>query len=61
MCLSDRNLMHIRWREYERGSNLTAEVIILKPHLTINIRNVNESVSFYRKMFGIEPAKVRTG
>lgn len=40
---------------------MTAEVKVLKPHLAINVRNVNKSVSFYRKMFGIEPAKVRTG
>jgi catechol 2,3-dioxygenase-like lactoylglutathione lyase family enzyme len=37
------------------------EVKALKPHVSINVRNVSESVEFYRKMFGIEPAKVRTG
>ncbi len=37
------------------------EVKALKPHVSINVRNVTESVEFYRKMFGIEPAKVRTG
>jgi len=37
------------------------EVKALKPHVAINVRNVAESVAFYRKMFGIEPAKVRTG
>ena len=37
------------------------EVKALKPHVSINVRNVNESVEFYRKLFGIEPAKVRTG
>jgi catechol 2,3-dioxygenase-like lactoylglutathione lyase family enzyme len=37
------------------------EVQVLKPHLAINVRNVTESISFYRKMFGIEPSKVRTG
>jgi catechol 2,3-dioxygenase-like lactoylglutathione lyase family enzyme len=33
----------------------------LKPHVSINVRNINESVEFYKKMLGIEPAKVRTG
>jgi catechol 2,3-dioxygenase-like lactoylglutathione lyase family enzyme len=37
------------------------EVNALKPHISINVRNVTESVEFYRKMLGIEPAKVRTG
>src|SRR5215475_1066865 len=40
---------------------MSAEVKALKPHVSINVRNVNESVEFYRKMFGIEPAKVRKG
>jgi catechol 2,3-dioxygenase-like lactoylglutathione lyase family enzyme len=40
---------------------MSTEVKVLKPHLAINIRNVTESIAFYRKMFGIEPAKVRTG
>jgi catechol 2,3-dioxygenase-like lactoylglutathione lyase family enzyme len=34
---------------------------ILKPHVSINVRNVPTSIEFYRKMLGIEPAKVRTG
>jgi catechol 2,3-dioxygenase-like lactoylglutathione lyase family enzyme len=38
-----------------------SEVKVLKPHVSINVRNVNASVEFYRKMLGIEPAKVRTG
>jgi catechol 2,3-dioxygenase-like lactoylglutathione lyase family enzyme len=33
----------------------------LKPHVSINVRNVTESIEFYRKMLGVEPAKVRTG
>lgn len=32
-----------------------------KAHLAINVRNVQESTDFYRKLFGIEPSKVRTG
>jgi catechol 2,3-dioxygenase-like lactoylglutathione lyase family enzyme len=37
------------------------EVKALKPHVSINVRNVIESIEFYRKMLGVEPAKVRTG
>jgi catechol 2,3-dioxygenase-like lactoylglutathione lyase family enzyme len=40
---------------------MTNEVKVLKPHVSINVRDIGESVAFYRKMFGIEPAKVRTG
>jgi catechol 2,3-dioxygenase-like lactoylglutathione lyase family enzyme len=34
-------------------------VVALKAHLAINVRNVTQSIEFYRKMFGIEPSKVR--
>lgn len=33
----------------------------LKAHLAINVRNVEQSIEFYRKLFGIQPSKVRTG
>lgn len=33
----------------------------LKAHLAINVRDVEQSIDFYKKMFGIEPSKVRTG
>ena len=36
-------------------------VVALKAHLALNVRNVEESVKFYSKMLGIEPAKVRPG
>jgi catechol 2,3-dioxygenase-like lactoylglutathione lyase family enzyme len=36
-------------------------VAVLKAHLAINVRNVERSIEFYRKMFGIEPSKVRRG
>jgi catechol 2,3-dioxygenase-like lactoylglutathione lyase family enzyme len=39
----------------------TETVVALKAHLAINVRNVARSTEFYRKMFGIEPSKVRTG
>ncbi|MBK6723374.1 MAG: VOC family protein [Acidobacteria bacterium] len=33
----------------------------LKAHLAMNVTNVETSIEFYKKMFGIEPSKVRTG
>ncbi len=33
----------------------------LKAHLALNVRSVEQSIRFYRKLFGIEPTKVRTG
>jgi len=40
---------------------MNREVKTLKAHISINVRNVKESVEFYKKMLGIDPAKVRTG
>jgi len=37
------------------------KIEILKAHLAINVRNVEESIEFYKKMFGMDPSKVRTG
>ncbi len=37
------------------------EVRALKAHISLNVSNVERSIQFYRTMFGIEPAKVRTG
>src|ERR1044072_8810866 len=39
----------------------TQEIKTLKAHLALNVRNVDESIAFYRQMLGIEPSKVRTG
>jgi catechol 2,3-dioxygenase-like lactoylglutathione lyase family enzyme len=36
-------------------------VTALKAHLSLNVRSVDQSIEFYRKMLGIEPSKVRTG
>ena len=33
----------------------------LKPHVSLNVRNVERSIDFYRRMLGIEPSKVRAG
>lgn len=32
-----------------------------KAHVAIRVRDVGASIDFYRKVFGIEPCKVRTG
>ncbi len=36
------------------------QVQFLKPHLAINVRDLSASIDFYRHLFGVEPAKVRT-
>ena len=33
----------------------------LKAHVSLNVRSVDQSLQFYRKMLGIEPSKVRPG
>lgn len=37
------------------------QVAALKAHLALNVRDVERSTEFYRKLFGLEPSKVRTG
>jgi catechol 2,3-dioxygenase-like lactoylglutathione lyase family enzyme len=37
------------------------DVQALKAHLSLNVRDVQRSIAFYRNMLGIEPSKVRTG
>jgi catechol 2,3-dioxygenase-like lactoylglutathione lyase family enzyme len=39
----------------------SVEVKALKAHLAINVHNLDKSLEFYQKLFGIEPSKVRTG
>jgi catechol 2,3-dioxygenase-like lactoylglutathione lyase family enzyme len=33
----------------------------LKPHVSINVKSVEASIDFYRKLFAVEPSKVRQG
>ena len=40
---------------------MSLPVQAVKVHVALNVRNVAASVEFYRKLFGIEPAKVRSG
>ena len=42
-------------------SKLNEGVVALKAHLSLNVRNVETSIDFYRKMLGLEPSKVRKG
>ncbi|HKP70767.1 MAG TPA: VOC family protein, partial [Pyrinomonadaceae bacterium] len=40
---------------------MDTQINSLKAHLAINVKDVETSIEFYKKMFGIEPSKVRTG
>jgi catechol 2,3-dioxygenase-like lactoylglutathione lyase family enzyme len=40
---------------------MTVQVQALKAHLAINVKNVEQSIEFYQKLFGIQPSKIRTG
>jgi catechol 2,3-dioxygenase-like lactoylglutathione lyase family enzyme len=42
-------------------SKADTEVRALKAHLALNVRNVEKSIEFYRKMLRLEPSKVRVG
>ena len=39
----------------------TQTVNARKAHVAIHVKDVGASIAFYRKLFGIEPCKVRTG
>lgn len=40
---------------------MSNNVLALKAHISLNVRDVSESINFYRKLFGIEPSKIRNG
>jgi predicted lactoylglutathione lyase len=40
---------------------MMADIKALKAHLALNVHNVEHSIEFYKKLFGIEPSKIRTG
>src|SRR5947209_20140005 len=37
------------------------DVQTLKAHVALNVKDVGRSVEFYRRLFGLEPSKVRRG
>ncbi|HYY59533.1 MAG TPA: ArsI/CadI family heavy metal resistance metalloenzyme [Pyrinomonadaceae bacterium] len=39
----------------------SGHVQALKAHLALNVKSVEQSIEFYRKMLGLEPVKVRRG
>lgn len=39
----------------------TEAVVAVKAHIAIHVTDVGASIDFYRRLFGIEPSKVRTG
>ena len=41
--------------------NQSKPVQALKAHLALNVKDINASLAFYRKLLGLEPSKVRTG
>jgi catechol 2,3-dioxygenase-like lactoylglutathione lyase family enzyme len=51
--------MNIKEEDVEGKSNNSVRA--LKAHLALNVREVEKSIEFYRKMMGIEPSKVRPG
>lgn len=44
-----------------KTTGTTKTINTLKAHLALNVKNVETSIEFYKKMLGIEPSKVRTG
>lgn len=42
-------------------SKANTEVQVLKAHLALNVRNVEKSIEFYKKMLRLDPSKVRAG
>jgi catechol 2,3-dioxygenase-like lactoylglutathione lyase family enzyme len=48
--------------EQQKVEQQTARTVqALKAHLALNVRSVERSVEFYRKMLGLEPSKTRPG
>jgi catechol 2,3-dioxygenase-like lactoylglutathione lyase family enzyme len=60
-------LQHIRLNGYVyfrrrlEMEQMTQQIQTLKAHLALNVKSVEQSIEFYKKMLGIEPCKVRTG
>ncbi len=43
------------------NNETVSAVQALKAHISINVRDIERSVDFYRRMLGIEPSKLRAG
>src|SRR5436305_1995597 len=54
MITYKRNRIH-------NGGSIMTNINTLKAHVALNVSNVDASIEFYKKMLGIDPAKVRTG
>ena len=64
--MSKRRRLHIYAHAHmycaRREEEMATETVkAVKTHIAIHVRNVANSIDFYRKLFGIEPCKVRTG
>ena len=46
---------------YRRNIMTNTNINTLKPHVSINVTNIAESVEFYKSLFGIEPMKYIEG
>jgi len=55
--------MILRRIEMESNHTITERPVVeaLKAHVAIRVTNVEQSIEFYRRLFGIEPSKVRRG
>ena len=42
-------------------SETPRKIETLKAHVALNVKNIENSIEFYKKMLGLEPSKVRTG
>lgn len=49
--------LHICYGENNMNNTVTA----LKAHISLNVKDISKSLEFYRKLFGIEPLKIREG
>jgi catechol 2,3-dioxygenase-like lactoylglutathione lyase family enzyme len=45
----------------EKLKMLDNAIKTLKPHISLNVKNVTDSVEFYKKLFGLEPVKFIEG
>lgn len=55
-------MVYIRLSKYSfKGKVFTGGNMALKVHVALNVNNLEESLTFYRALFGIEPVKVRRG